>query len=94
MLVVWELPVESQFPSITPDLPEAAKYASLWAMKDANWIHDNKIFWVFMEMNLRMGINRKPWLSPTVYNSLQSFADIKSDFHHKYLRACKDLARN
>jgi len=36
-----------------------------------------------------MGINRKLWLSPTVYNSLQSFAEFKADFHHVYIRARK-----
>jgi len=45
-----------------------------------------------MEMNIKMGINHKPLLSPTVYNSLQSFAEFKKDFHHIYLRACKDPA--
>ena len=35
VLVVWELPEDSEFPSVAPDLPEVAKYASLWATKDA-----------------------------------------------------------
>lgn len=55
-------------------MSEATKYASLWARKYANWIRDSKVFWVFMEMNIRMGINCKPRLSPTIYNKLQSFA--------------------
>jgi len=56
-------------------------------------IRDNKIFWVFMEMNLRMGINYKPRLSPTVYNSLQSFVEFKADLHSIYIRARKDPAK-
>jgi len=60
-------------------------------MKDAKRIHDSKIFWVFMEMNLRMWINRKSRLSPMVYNSLQSFAKFKAGMHNIYIRACKDL---
>jgi len=43
-----------------------------------------------MEMNIRMGINCKPRLSPTVYNSLQSFTEFKADFHHVYIRVRKD----
>lgn len=43
-----------------------------------------------MEMNIKMGINRKPRLSPTIYNSLQSFAEFKENFHHVYIRARKD----
>lgn len=35
VLVAWELPEDSQFPSVMPDLPEATKYALLWATKDA-----------------------------------------------------------
>ena len=70
VLVVGELPKDSQFPKIDKDLLEATKYALLWATKDINQICASKIFWVFMEMNLGMGINRKPRLSPIVYNSL------------------------
>jgi len=66
VLVARESPEDSQFPSIVQDLPKAAKYTSLWATKDAQRIGDNKIFWVFMEMNIRMGINPKLWLSPMV----------------------------
>lgn len=90
MLVAWEFPEDNQVPTIAKDLLEAAKYASLWATKDVQWIRDNKVFWVFMEMNIRMGITRKPRLSPTVYNSLQSFTKFKEDFHHVYIRAHKD----
>lgn len=46
VLVVGELPEDNQFPTIVRDLPEAMKYASLWATKDANQIHRNKILWV------------------------------------------------
>jgi len=52
VLVVGELPKDSQFPIIDRDLPEAAKYTSLWAMKDTNRICDIRIFWVLMEMNI------------------------------------------
>jgi len=93
VLVAGELPEDGQFPTIDRDLLEVAKYTSLWATKDANRIHNSKIFWVFMEMNLRMGINHKPWLSPTIYNSLQCFVDFKADLHSLYIRAHKDPAK-
>ena len=41
-------------------------------------------------MNLRMWINRKPRLSPTVYNSLQSFVEFKANMHNIYIRVRKD----
>ena len=90
MLVAREFLKNSQFPIIGRDLPKAAKYASLWATKDATRIHDSKIFWVFMEMNLRIWINCKPRLSTTVYNSLQSFAEFNADMHNIYISARKD----
>lgn len=43
-----------------------------------------------MEMNIRMGINRKPWLLPTIYNNLQSFTEFEEDFHHVYIRVWND----
>jgi len=46
-----------------------------------------------MEKNLRMGINRKLWLSPIVYNSLQSFVEFNVDIHNIYIRAHKDLTK-
>jgi len=38
-----ELLEDSQFPTIDKDLLEAVKYALLWAINDANRIHENKI---------------------------------------------------
>lgn len=90
VLVAWELPEDSQFPLIALDLLEAAKYASLWETKYAQCIRESKIFSVLMEMNIRMGINHKPQLLPTVYKSLHSFAELKADFHHDFIRAQKD----
>lgn len=46
-----------------------------------------------MEMNLRMGINCKPRLSLTTYNSLQSFSEFKADLHSIYIRARKDSTK-
>jgi len=43
-----------------------------------------------MEKNLKMGIKHKLWLSPTVYNSLQSFVEFNADLHNIYIIACKD----
>lgn len=54
------LPKNSQFPSVAPDLPEAAKYTSLWETKDVQCIKDNRIFWILREMNICMAINHKP----------------------------------
>lgn len=90
MLVAWEFPKDNQFQTIAQDIPEAVKYTSLWATRDVHRIRDSKIFWVFMEMNIGMGINCKLWLSPTIYNSLQSFVEFKADFHHVYIKAGKD----
>jgi len=90
VLVAGELPEDSQFPIIDRDLLEAPKYTLLWATKDAKRIHDSKIFWVFMKMNLRMGINTKPQFSPSIYNSLQSFAEFKEEIQKIYIRARKD----
>ena len=84
------MPKDSQFPMIAKDLLEVAKYALLWATKDVQRIKDSKIFWVFMEMNIIMGINRNLWLSPIVYNNLHSFTVFKVDFHHVYIRVRKD----
>jgi len=52
LLVTWELPEDSQCPSIEQDLPEAAKYALLWATKDTKRIRETKIFWVLMEVSI------------------------------------------
>lgn len=90
LLVVGELSEDSQFPNIDRELPEATKYASLWATKDVKWICGTKNFWVLMEASIQMWINRRPRLSPTMHNSLQSFADFKADMHNIYIRARKD----
>jgi len=53
-------------------------------------IRESKIFWVLMEMNMRMGINHKPRLSPMVYNTLKSFTEFKANFYHVFIGAWKD----
>ena len=70
VLVAWELHEDKEFPSVALDLPMAVKYVAMWVTKDAQQIKESKIFWVLMEMNIQMGINRKPRLSPIVYASL------------------------
>lgn len=90
VLVAWEFLEDNQFQTIAKDIMEAMKYALLWETKDAQRIRENKIFWVFMEMNIRMWINCKSRLSPTIYNSLQSFTEFKADFNHVYIRARKE----
>ena len=52
ILVAWELPENSYFPSVVLNLLEAAKYALLWATKDVERIKESKIFWILMEMNI------------------------------------------
>ena len=48
------------------DLPEAAKFTSLYFMKDPQRVKDSKVFWILKEMKIHMAINRKLWLLPTV----------------------------
>lgn len=93
LLVARELPEDSQFPTVEGDLPEAARYTSLWAMKNKTRIREIKVFWVFVEASIRTWIDRRPHLSPTVYNNLQIPTEFKADMHNQYIRACKDKAR-
>lgn len=66
VLVAWKLLEHSPFLSVTLDLPKGVKYAFLWATKDAQMLKESNIFWVLMEMSIRMGINRKSGLSPPI----------------------------
>jgi len=88
--MAWELLEDTQFPLVMLDLAEVAKYALLWATKDVQHVQEKNIFWILMEMSIRMGINHKLQLSPIVYASLQSFARFKADFHHVFTKAQKD----
>jgi len=93
VLVVRELPEDSQFPNIDKELPEVAKYASLWATKDAKRICDSKIFCVLVEMNIQMWISGKSHFSQKMCNNLQSFVDFKADMRNIFIRAHKDLVK-
>jgi len=66
------------------------KYALLWATNDVKRIRDTKILWVLVEASIWMWINQRPRLSPTMHNSLQSFADFKANMHNIYIKARKD----
>jgi len=52
LLVAGELLADNQFPTTKGDLPESARYTSLWATKDVNMIHEIKVFWVFVEVTI------------------------------------------
>jgi len=93
LLVAGDLLKGSQFPDIEKNLPEAVQYNTLRATKDATRIREIKVFWIFMEASIRTWITRRPRLSPTVYNSLQSAAEFKADMHNLYIRAQKDPNR-
>jgi len=41
-----------------------------------------------------MWINKRLRLSPTVYDSLQSFVDFKVDMHDVYIKVHKDTTQN
>jgi len=90
LLVVGELSEDSQFPHIDRELPEAAKYTSLWASKDAKRIGNIKIFWLLMEVSIWMWINRRLHLSPMMYKILKIFAEFKADIRNIYIRVQKD----
>lgn len=94
LLIVGDLLVEIQFLTTEGDLPEAARYTSLWAIKYTNRIHEIKVFWVFVEASIRTWINRRPCLSPIVYNILKSMAEFKADMHNLYIWVHKNLAPN
>jgi len=61
---MWQLPKDRQFPLIAKYFPEAAKFSSLWAMKDAERVRESKVLWILMDMSINMAINSKPRLSP------------------------------
>lgn len=81
VLVSWELPENSQFSLVPPNLPEATKLASLWATKEPKRVKDSKIFWILMEMSINMAINCKPQSSLTIYDQLAEYVKFKVDFH-------------
>ena len=89
-MVTWELSEDSQFPLLEEGLPEEAKFASMWATKDPARVTETKIFQVLMESSLRMAINQRPRLSPTLYMQLLAYSVFKVDFHQVYIQARKD----
>jgi len=57
VLVVWELPEDSQFPPLEKGLLKVAQFASLWATKDSAWVMEKKQFKVLMEASIFIAIN-------------------------------------
>lgn len=90
LLVAWRFLEDSQFPLQNETLPEATKFASLWQKKDAERIIESKVFWVFMEMDIRMAINQRPRLSPILFKQIRAFAEFKVDFHNVWIHSRRD----
>lgn len=62
-------------------------FASLWQTKDTDQSIKSKVFWVFMEMDIRMDIKQRPRLSHTLFEQLRAFEEFKADFHNVLIRA-------
>lgn len=60
MLVTWDLLEDNQFPLVEKDFPEATKFVSLWATKEATRFIESKVFWVLIEARIHTDINQKP----------------------------------
>lgn len=69
---------------------EAAQFASLCETKDVMRVTKTKVFYMLMEASIRMTINQKPHLSPTLFDQLAEYVEFKVDFHHIYIKAWKD----
>lgn len=93
VLVAWELPEDNQFPLVVLDLPEVAKFASLWVTKGVARVKDARIFWVLMEASIHTVINHKPRLSSTVFEQLSGYVEFKANFHCVSVRVWKDLKK-
>jgi len=93
MLVITDLPEESQFLVLDPEWLEAARYASLWATRDVRRVHNIKIFWVLMDVTLCQWINKLPRLTDEIYESMKQIAEFKADMRHVCIRAQKDSAQ-
>lgn len=90
LLVTCRFPEDSQFLPLEEDLPEAAKFASLWSTKDLERIKESKILLILMEMDLQIVISQRLRFSPTLFEQLRVFAEFKADFHNVSIRVRKD----
>ena len=73
---------------------EATNFASLWATKDTARIKYNNIFWELMEASIRATINRKPRLSPTIFEQLSRYVEFKENFHCVSIRRARTSSKN
>lgn len=90
VLVTWDFLEDIQFPPLEKDILEVTKFASLWGTKYVAWVMESKVFWVLMEASIRMAINQKLQLSPTMFKNLLGYAELKVDFHNIYVQLHKN----
>lgn len=62
-------------------------FTSLWASKDPERIKESKIFWILVEMDLRIVISQWPRLSPTLFVYFRAFMEFKADLHNVAIQA-------
>jgi len=82
---------ESQLPTLDPDICIATRYALMWASKESTCVTKNKLFWVFLEMDLCTMISERPRLSPVLFEQYKEIENFKVNFHHVQTRAKKEL---
>jgi len=62
----------------------------LWATSDLERFMETKVLWVLVEMDLRIVINQRRRLSPTLLGQLEAYAEFKVDFHNVSICARHD----
>lgn len=71
---------DSQFLTTNRKLCKAIIFSLLWVTKELSHMIENKMFCVLFKMDLRMVINQKTRLSPSLFMEYQCIADFKEKF--------------
>ena len=89
-LVGWKEPTEVHFVAVPPNMPSAARYASLWVSKDkASRQMTNYVFSFYM-MSISYETVKTPRLSNELFSQYDGVANFRADMHNVFIQARAD----
>ena len=89
-LIGWKEPTEAQFIDVPPNMPGAARYASLWVSQDKESQQMMNYVFAFYAMNISYEILQTPRLSNELFSQYAAVANFKADMHNVFIQARAD----
>ena len=92
-LIGWKDPTEAQFIDVSPSMPGAARYASLWVSQDKESQQMTNTMFTFYAMSISYEIVNTPRINNELFSQHEGVATFRADMHNVFIQAHADMMK-